>query len=209
MKLYIVRHGETEMNTKGALQGWSNGPLNKNGRDLAVITGRAMKGIVFDECITSPLIRSKETVEIILRESGNSSVPVFTDDRIREIGFGDLEDSLVADLGDLGLRFLKDPFRVERFPKGECVKDVCERTQSFLRELIARDDGKTYLIGSHGCAVRAMFNFLYEDPSNFWQGSVPLNCSVNILTAEHGEIVSFEHDKIYYDASLIEDHYKM
>ena len=39
MKLYIIRHGETRLNALGCLQGWTDEPLNQNGKDLAVITG--------------------------------------------------------------------------------------------------------------------------------------------------------------------------
>lgn len=85
---------------------------------------------------------------------------------------------------------------------------MCGRTQAFLKELIVRDDGKTYLIGTHGFAVQAMLNFLYEDPSDFWQGVVPYNCTVNILDAEGGVAHFVEKDKIYYDRGLIVDHYK-
>lgn len=208
MKLYIIRHGETEMNTRGALQGWTDGALNQSGRDLAVLTGRAMKGIRFDGCFSSPLIRAKETVEIVLRESDND-VPVVLDDRIREISFGDRENTKLTEMGEEGVRFMQDPFQMERFPNGESVRDVCERTQAFLRELAAQDDGKTYLIGTHGCAVRAMLNFLYEDPSRFWQDHVPYNCSVNILEAEGGVIRFIEKDKIYYDPELVVDRYRM
>ena len=56
MRIYIVRHGETDLNAKGVMQGWLDEPLNDAGRQLAAITGREMQGIHFDECISSPLI---------------------------------------------------------------------------------------------------------------------------------------------------------
>ena len=56
MKLYIIRHGETKLNALGRLQGWTDEPLNQNGKDLAIITGEALKEIPFDLVITSPLI---------------------------------------------------------------------------------------------------------------------------------------------------------
>ena len=84
MLIYIIRHGETNANVEGYLQGWTNDPLNENGRRLAVITGQGMKGIHFECCISSPLLRAKETAEIILRESGNKTHIQF-DDRIKEI----------------------------------------------------------------------------------------------------------------------------
>ncbi len=206
MKIYIIRHGETDLNVKGVMQGWLDEPLNQCGRDLAEVTGRAMKDVHFDCCISSPLVRAKETVEIVLRESGNE-IPVLTDDRIKEIYFGDLEGKHLSALGDEGEIFHDDPFHFKGFPNGERVQDVCRRTQEFLKELIARDDDKTYLIGIHGCALRAMLNFLYEDPSNYWHGRVPYNCAVNIIEAKDGVARLVEDDKIYYSPDLAVDRY--
>jgi len=83
MTIYIVRHGETDLNSKGVMQGQIDEPLNNVGLELAEITGKTMKGIQFDYCISSPLSRAKETAEIILRESGND-IPCTIDDRIME-----------------------------------------------------------------------------------------------------------------------------
>lgn len=207
MLIYMVRHGETALNAKGIMQGWLDEPLNKAGRDLAVLTGQAMRGIHFDACISSPLKRAKETVEIILRESGND-IEVTTDDRIREINFGDYERKLMAEMGEDGLLFATNPFLHKGFPNGEQIQDVIRRTQDFLKELIARDDGKTYLLGVHGCAVRAMLNFLYDDPLNYWHGHVPYNCAVNIVEAEGGVARLIADDKIYYPEEFIVDRYK-
>ena len=60
MRIYIVRHGETDANNKAYLQGWSDDPLNENGRMLAELTGQGMKSICFDYCISSPLQRAKD-----------------------------------------------------------------------------------------------------------------------------------------------------
>ena len=91
MKIYIIRHGETKLNAEGIIQGWLDEPLNDNGIKLAEITGRAMKGIRFDYCFSSPLIRAKQTAEIVLKESGNSTTPIYFDDRLKELHFGELE----------------------------------------------------------------------------------------------------------------------
>ena len=207
MKIYIIRHGETDMNARAVMQGWMDEPLNTSGRDLAVITGRAMRGIHFDGCFSSPLIRAKETAEIVLRESGND-IPIVTDDRLREISFGVMEGRKLEEMGEAGLLFFTDPFRFEGFPNGETVRDVCRRNQDFLMELSARNDGKTYLIGSHGCALRAMVNSLYPDPSDFWRGHAPYNCSVTIVEVRGGVPQLVEEDKVFYDPELIVDHYR-
>lgn len=208
MKLYIIRHGETDKNAAGVLQGWMDAPLNQSGRELAALTGRAMRGLRFDRCISSPLSRARETVEIVLRESGND-VPIETDERLREMNFGDLEGKKLSEMGEAGLLFYTDPFRFVGFPNGEDFHMLCARTQAFLKELAAKDDGKTYLIGAHGCALRAMLNCLYPDPADYWRGRAPYNCSVNIVEAENGVARLVAEDRVYYDQSLIVDHYRL
>ena len=204
MLIYIVRHGETDANNKGYAQGWTDDPLNENGRLIAELTGQGMKGIRFDCCISSPLIRAKDTAQIILRESENS-VPVSFDDRIKEMNFGSFERTSIKD--EKVIRFLKEPVVDYKFPGGESIKEVMERTQEFLKELIARDDGKTYLVSTHGCALRAMLNYLYEDPDDYWHGHVPYNCCVNIIDVKDGVATLIADDKIYYDWEMAIDLY--
>ncbi len=207
MKIYIVRHGETALNAKAVMQGRLDEPLNENGRDLAIRTGQAMKGIHFDSCISSSLNRAIETAKIILRESGNE-LPILIDDCILEIDFGDIEGKKMSEMGEEGLLFYMDPFHFVGFPNGETIRDLCVRTQEFLKELVARDDGKTYLISTHGCAMRAMVNYLSDEPENYWFGHAPYNCSFTLLEVEGGEARIVAVDKVYYDPSLIVDHFK-
>ena len=208
MKLYIIRHGETDLNAKGILQGWIDPPINRSGRELAALTGQAMRDIRFDRCISSPLSRARETAEIVLRESGNE-IPITTDDRIREMSCGDIEEKSITEMGDAARLFFVDPFRFPGFPNGETIQDLCSRTQEFFRELTAADDGKTYLISTHGCAMRAMLNYLFDNPSDYWRGHAPYNCAVCIVEADGGTPRVTELDKVYYDQSLIVDHYKI
>lgn len=207
MKIYIVRHGETALNARGIMQGQINEPLNQNGRDLAIMTGRAITGIRFDACISSSLGRARETAEIILRESGND-IPIRLDDRLLEISCGDMEERALSEMGDEGRKFFTDPFHFG-FPNGESIIDLCGRTQAFLKELIALDDGKTYLISTHGCAMRAMIHYLKDEPASYWGDHAPYNCSFTILEAEGGVGRIAEIDKVYYDQSLIADYYSI
>ena len=211
MKIYVIRHGETEMNVKQLKQGWMDVPLNQAGRDLACLTGQALRGVRFDACVTSPLIRSRETVELVLKESGNGEVPIQTDDRLKEINFGREEGTSVQTSllpPETARLFLTDALAFPGFPGGESVRDLIRRTGDFLSELAAKDDGRTWLIGTHGCALRAMMNPLYEHPDHFWQGHVPPNCAVTILGVRDGRPYILESDRVFYDPSLVVDHYK-
>lgn len=207
MKIYILRHGETNLNAKAVLQGRLDEPLNQNGRDLAEVTGKALQGVHFDCCISSPLCRSRETAEIMLRNSGND-IPITFDERIIEVDFGVMEGVAKAAMREEDKLFFTDPFRFAGFQEGESILDVCDRTQAFLKELIAKDDGKTYLISIHGCAMRGMVNYLLEEPESYWLGHAPYNCSFTIVEAEGGTARITELDKVYYDESLIMNPYQ-
>ena len=89
LKIYIVRHVETNGNLRGALQGWMDELLNEKGRELALITARALSDIKFDVAISSPLSRAYETAEIILRKNKKDIPPIQTDDRLKEMFFGE------------------------------------------------------------------------------------------------------------------------
>ena len=205
MRIYIVRHGETEANKQGYVQGWTDVPLNENGRILAELTGHGIKGIRFDHCFSSPLSRARETAEILLRESGNS-VSVSFDERIKEMNFGSFEGMSVRE--EQVAQFLKDPVVDFKIPGGESIQEVMKRTQEFLKELIARDDDKTYLVSTHGCALRAMLNFLYENQDDYWHGHIPYNCCVNTIDVKNGTATLIADDIIYYDPKLAIDRYK-
>ena len=73
MKLYLVRHGETDWNKVKKIQGQVDIPLNQFGKRLAEETAEGMKEIPFDLCITSPLSRARQTAEIVL---GGRKVPI-------------------------------------------------------------------------------------------------------------------------------------
>ena len=211
MLIYIVRHGETKSNEEGYLQGWSDDPLNSNGVDLAEITGKGMREIKFDECISSPLKRARQTAEIILKNNKHA-VPMYFDNRIMEINMGSWERKKFrpgeCEVDAVQLRtFFTDPFSFAGYPGGESIYDVCKRTQSFLKEIIARDDGKTYLVTTHGFALRAMLHYLYENSEDFWHGHVPYNCSVNVIEANNGNVRIIEDDMIYYDKNNVVDRY--
>ena len=88
MKLYLIRHGETEWNVKRRFQGRSDIPLNEEGRRLARITAQALVGVPFSRIYTSPLKRAYETAMII---KGERDIPVIEEPRIIEISFGEYE----------------------------------------------------------------------------------------------------------------------
>ena len=216
MEIYVIRHGETDGNKEGIMQGWLDLPLNEFGRKLARDTGRALRGTHFDAAITSPLLRAKETAELLLSESENCDTPLTLDDRLKEVFAGEWEGKCFkpghpdeAALSEEARNALfGNPLEAPRYPGGESIRDVMARTQDFLRELVKEEKYERVLVSTHGCALRAMLNFLYPDPSDFWQGHIPYNCSISILDAHDGKVSLVENDKIFYDPADCVDRYK-
>lgn len=210
MKIYIIRHGETDANKNAVLQGSSNWPLNEFGIKLAEMTGENMKGIKFDACFSSPLDRARQTAEIILQKTNNNCEICF-DDRIKELNMGIYEgkkfkpDELEVPIIKI-LLFKYNAFLCGRFKGGENARELCDRTQDFLKEL-SKKDYENVLVSTHGCAMRAMLNMLYKRKWSFWQGGVPFNCAVNIVEVKDGKMELIEKDKIYYDEKYKIDRY--
>lgn len=203
MKLYILRHGETAWNRLRQVQGSADIPLAQGGIDLARRVGEALKEVPFDLCFTSPLTRARETAMLVLGNRADK-IPVISDKRIQEINFGVLEGTRFKDeqgriLSQEMRIFFQEPENFRRPENGENIPDIIARTREFWEEKIWDPtlQDKTILIASHGCAVRALLQNVYGDSADFWHGSVPPNCSINLVEVTKGKAVLLEEDKVY------------
>ena len=203
MKLYVLRHGKTSWNALRKVQGAADIPLAKEGIDLAEKVGENLKDVPFDLCFTSPLLRARQTAMLVLGRRAEQ-IPVISDKRIQDIDFGVLEGTQFKDEeGNVISRemevFFKDPQNFPRPENGENISDILKRTREFWEEKINDPSlqDKTVLIASHGCAVRALLQNIYQDPDDFWHGCVPPNCSISLVEVIDGKAVLLEEDKVY------------
>ncbi|MCE5300934.1 MAG: histidine phosphatase family protein, partial [Spirochaetia bacterium] len=90
MHIYLIRHGETDWNTKLLFQGHSNTSLNKNGIRQAVCMGKELKDVRIDALISSDLNRAKETA-LEIRKLSNFRYKISVDRDLRERDYGNLE----------------------------------------------------------------------------------------------------------------------
>ena len=146
--LYLVRHGQSEWNRIGRIQGRNESPLTGLGREQAVAIGRLLRAVLRDpgiDIVASPLGRARETAAIIAGELGRATSDVRTDERITDFDVGELAGypgwDVVADRHpELARRRLEDPLHF-RPPGGESGADVLARARDFLaaRESTGRD----------------------------------------------------------------------
>ena len=204
LKIYVIRHGETDWNVDRRLQGMSDIPLNDYGIELAKITSEGLKDIPFDVIYTSPLLRAKETARIVC---GDRQIPVIEDERIREMCFGVFEGlSCSKDHYEIPdpdfVNFFKDPAAYNPPEGGESFEQLCERTTNFLNDIVKNHDPahKTILVSTHGAALKGLLSsFTITDIGEFWQGGVHKNCGVSLVNYEAGVFSLEWENKIFYE----------
>ncbi|GFI43219.1 phosphoserine phosphatase 1 [Lachnospiraceae bacterium] len=203
MKLYIVRHGETEWNKAHKIQGKVDIPLNEFGRKLARKTAEGLKAINFDLCYSSPLSRARETAELIL---AGRLTQIIEDERIMEMAFGEYEGRCCSesgwDLPEEFRRFFDGPQRYEPVEGGEDFSQVKKRTGEFLQELYEKKEYQNYniLIATHGAALAGLLNNIKgESLAEYWGEGVHKNCAVTEVEVVDGKPEIISENVVYYD----------
>lgn len=207
MKLYMIRHGETQWNKLRKLQGQADIPLNEFGRHLARETGLALRDIPFDFAITSPLKRAKETAEIVLN---GRDIPIREERRIMEMGFGEYEGLCCKGEGwnipDEEFRYFFTAPEKYRPPKGgESFEQLSARLDAFLTELYHREElqDRTILISTHGAALCGILRLIKKNPiCRFWDGGVHKNCAVTIVEVENGVPQILKEAVTFYEETV-------
>lgn len=203
MKIYIIRHGETDWNRQFRLQGRSDIPLNEEGKRLAELTAKALINVPFSAAYTSPLKRAKQTAKIIL---GERKIPLTIDDRLCEISFGEYE-GLISKGENYQIpnrnfdNFFIKPRDYIPPKNGESLQQLILRTTEFLSELVTNKklEHQTVLISTHGAAVRGLLSGINMDGiDDFWHGKVHKNCGVTVLESENGKIKLISEGVTYY-----------
>lgn len=205
MKLYIMRHGETDWNKQGLIQGSADIPLNQFGIELAEKTRDGLKadGIVFDRIFSSPYVRAQKTAEII---GESMQIPVVVDEQIREMSFGSYEGIKICELRtnpeyiEINKCF-DDPVQYQAEGTAEPYEEVFARIGSFLEHTILPLEGscENVLVVCHGAVIRAFISIIKEmHLSEYWTIHQP-NCSINLAEVKDGKITMLEENRLYYE----------
>ncbi len=157
MYLLLIRHGETDWNSQGRMQGRIDMPLNIRGIEQAErLAQRLAEEEKIDVLYTSPLSRARATAEIIAQRFSLSPVP---DLRLVERSVGKLEGLTVDEFRQTYPELYRlwhegnDHFRL---PDGETRDECAERIQSFLAMLRSRHAGARVALVTHGGTLSLM-----------------------------------------------------
>ena len=167
MKLYTVRHGETEWNIVNRICGRTDIPLTENGVEQAKETAENLKGTHIDLVLVSPMLRARQTADVICQTLG---LTYETDARLLEQDYGIYEG---------GHRFAPEYLACKRnvfynFETGESTAQLAHRVFGLVDELKEKYADKSVLLVCHGgvCRMVHMY-FHYLDNEGFNAYRIP------------------------------------
>jgi len=169
VKVILIRHGETDWNTKQIFRGRKDISLNEVGLAQAKAVGASLKDVQIDVVYSSPLGRALETAKIL---ADSRSLEIELEEGFIDIDFGKWQgvshEKVKEKYEDLYEMWLKNPQMVT-FPEGENLKDVRTRSMEALEKVIRKHPGKTLAIVSHRVLNKVLLcSILGLELSHFW-----------------------------------------
>ena len=158
--IYFVRHGQTDDNANGnLLTGWGATPLNEIGIMQAKEVAVELKDVKFDVCYCSPLVRTRQTLDEILKY--HKHLKVVFDDRLKERDYGEItgKPSNICKFRRWNSND-KIPFKMESIQK------MFKRIASFYDDILQKEKGKNILIVSHSGVGRLTYFYFIGTPKD-------------------------------------------
>ena len=183
MRIYVIRHGQSEANLRVAHAGWSQVPLTETGVAQAAAAGKRLEGLHFDKIIASDTLRAQQTAQNAL--PGRDYV---TDSRLREINVGVLEDRLVADcIAELGEPYMKARATRDFTPYGgENWQMIRGRVTEFMDELTKEPEDAQIAVFCHEGSANCILCHVMECQLSRITALAD-NCSISVFTYKKGD----------------------
>lgn len=161
----FLRHGETDWNVAGRMQGKSDTLLNAHGREQARQAAASLQEVQIDRIIASPLKRARETAEIV---NAILKKPLTLDDRLQERGFGSIEGMTRPEIDTRPEEELFVPHVVQlnglKLPIGAETPDAfLARVKEGIEENLSRHAGEALLFVAHGEVFRTLCLYLIKE----------------------------------------------
>lgn len=165
-KIYLIRHGQTDWNRAGKIQGMRDIPLNEAGREQARRLAEGMAGRPVARVFSSSLQRARETAQILADSQG---IPLYLVKGLEEISYGDWEGMSMEEIRQ---RFPNEfaawwEDSVEGAPpKGESQMDVLIRSARAMEAVkanMAEDSAEAVAVVSHGATICCILSWLLKD----------------------------------------------
>jgi len=169
-QIILVRHGQTPWNKDKIFRGSQDIPLNDTGREEARLAGEWLKGETLHAAYCSPLSRARDTGEAIARHHG---LQVLDLPGLSDLRYGDWETLPLTEVqvryADLYRQWETAPHTV-RFPRGETLDELRDRSLAAVAEVVRRHPDQTMLLAAHRAVNKVLIAaFIGLDNSHFWR----------------------------------------
>ena len=182
MKLYIIRHGQTDWNIAKKIQGRQDIPLNERGHFQAQCLGKAMENRPITAVVSSPQIRAMETAIAVASPAG---VPVIPVRDLMEINYGvwegKTEEELLRDDRALYEAWWSHPAETAP-PEGESINQVNERCRQAWKEIKPQLTGDAAIVAHGGLLAHFMEQLLGSE--SIAASTVAHNASITTIEYE-------------------------
>ncbi|WP_135554768.1 histidine phosphatase family protein [Paenibacillus cymbidii] len=162
--LYLTRHGETEWNVEGKLQGHMDSRLTELGTQQAKWLRSSLKDIHFDAIYSSTSKRALHTAEILRDKQG---MDIITCDNLMEINMGTWEGQKGTDIENTCLdehkAFWNTPHLYEPKNGGESFTEFQYRIIAAIKEIVSKQRGSNILIVTHAIALKVIMAYFRGD----------------------------------------------
>ncbi len=200
-RIYLMRHGQSEGNKTGIVQGTNDSHLSEKGIMEAEAVSKRFKKFKIDKIYTSELARARETAEIIGKEHG---VEVEVVPEFIELSFGVWQgvdfDIIKTKYKEEFNLWKKSPhkFDVEGF---EGIENGKKRMLKGLKRVAEKDGCENILIVSHGSALKCLIIGLLELENSVYKNMVMANTGLSLIErGDYNTIVRFYDDYSHLDA---------
>jgi len=153
-EIFLVRHGETELNVQGVYYGWTDCGLTEKGIMQAEDLADTLQDICFDVVISSSLARAVSTAALV---SGFTPDEIIKDDRLRELNFGAWEGMHFTEVRERYKEAWEkwgSDWKNSAPPGGESFVEIYGRVKSCIEDILKEHKGKKILIVSHQGSMR-------------------------------------------------------
>lgn len=191
MNIYLLRHGETDWNKDGRIQGHTDIPLNQKGRIQVAQAAKVLADLPFkmDSIYSSPLKRAYESAEIAADRLSYDKKKIIVEPMLIERCFGEAEGMTAAE------RETKFPNYQYAdtgyyFPGIERYKDLLERAEAVFKKIVdSCEEYDNILIVSHGALLFAMIAALTDEKIAFFGNAVKLDsASLHLIKYSEDQI---------------------
>jgi len=185
VKLFLIRHGQTESNAQGRYQGSMDTNLTQAGVKQARLAKKYLSRVKFSNIYSSPLKRAVDTAEILVKGTG---LKVMIRENLKELNFGKWEGLKFEEINTIYRQdyqdWLADPFKNPP-TGGENFGELIARASEEINKIVAENpEGSSIAVVTHGGVILSLIVKWLKIPSECWRSLIQRQGAINVVVID-------------------------